>query len=50
MRQSAGQRSLLTSWGGGAVSAEGQTGQRWRRQAAQHVGKKVGVGGHGEAV
>lgn len=42
--------TLLTGWWGGAVSTERQSRQGWRRQAPQHVGEEVGVGGHGEAV
>lgn len=43
-------RSLLTGWWRGAVPADGQSRQSWRRQAPQHVGEEVGVCGHGEAV
>lgn len=45
-----GVKSLLTGWWGGAVPTDGETRQGWRRQAPQHVGEEVGVGGHGEAV
>lgn len=43
-------RRVLTGWRGGAVPAEGQSGQGGGREAPQHVGEEVGVGGHGEPV
>lgn len=41
---------LLTGWWRSAVPTDGKTRQARRRQAPQHVGEEIRVGGHREAV